>query len=126
MSELATPTGALGLTSWVSGRPNEPFSGTTPLANLLLSRQDYRILASTSGAITDRVVVKNGNVEVPFVLGRVWLLRLVDGFKAWEGWSDADGYYTATGLELGAEYVAVAIDPTRNHKTAGAGPVIAS
>ena len=42
------------------------------------------------------------------------------------GWSDAGGYYTATGLELGVEYIAVGIDPYRNHKATGAGPVVAT
>jgi hypothetical protein len=64
--------------------------------------------------------------ESPFANGRVWLLRLADGYKAWEGWSDAGGYYTATGLELGVEYIAVGIDPYRNHKATGAGPVVAT
>lgn len=64
--------------------------------------------------------------EQPYRNGRVWLLRLVDGRKAWEGYSDADGYYTAEALELGVEYIAVGIDPYRNHKTTGAGPVTAT
>ena len=68
----------------------------------------------------------NATTEVPFANGRVWLMRLADGFKAWEGWTDATGAYTATGLEIGVEYVALAIDPTRTHKTTGAGPVLAT
>ena len=55
----------------------------------------------------------------------MWLLRALDGFKAWEGHSDAQGYYRAEGLELGVAYIAVAIDPWGNHKTVGAGPVVA-
>ena len=88
--------------------------------------QDYRHLRPTTGTITDQVVVKAGAVDVPFALGRVWLLRLADGYKAWEGWSDAAGNYTATGLELGVEYIAVGIDPYRNQKATGAGPVLAT
>ena len=79
----------------------------------------------TTGTITDRVMFKAtpSSPESPFAQGRVWLLRLVDGYKAWEGWSNAAGYYTATGLELGVDYIAVGIDPLRNHKATGAGPV---
>lgn len=76
--------------------------------------------------ITDRVMRKTEAGELPFKDGRVWLLRLADGFKAWEGFSDADGYYTATGLELGVEYIAVGIDPYRDNKATGAGPVVAT
>jgi uncharacterized membrane protein len=79
-----------------------------------------------SGTITDRVVFKSGASELPFANGRVWLLRLADGYKAWEGWSSGDGWYTATGLELGVEYIAVGIDPYRNHRATGAGPVTAT
>ncbi len=84
-------------------------------------------MAPTTGAITDRVMFKAtpSSPEAPFAQGRVWLLRLADGYKAWEGWSNAAGYYTATGLELGVEYIAVGIDPYRNHKATGAGPVVA-
>lgn len=87
---------------------------------------DLRHLRATTGTITDRVVFKSGASELPFVNGRVWLLRLADGYKAWEGWSDSAGWYTATGLELGVEYVAVGIDPYRNHRATGAGPVMAT
>lgn len=88
---------------------------------------DLRHLHPTNGVVSDRVMFKAtpSSPEQPFALGRVWLLRAVDGFKAWEGWSDAGGYYTATGLEVGVEYVAVGMDPLRNFKATGAGPVVA-
>lgn len=81
-----------------------------------------------TGRITDRVMFRAdaSSPEQPYRNGRVWLLRLVDGRKAWEGYSDADGNYTAEDLELGVEYIAVGIDPYRNHKTTGAGPVTAT
>ena len=90
--------------------------------NLLLPQ------ASSTGVVSDRVMFKAtpSAPESPFAMGRVWLLRLADGYKAWEGWSDQAGYYTATGLELGIEYIAVGIDPLRNHKATGAGPVLAT
>lgn len=87
--------------------------------------KDWRIVGDTSGVISDRVMFKASpsSPESPFATGRVWLLRLADGYKAWEGWSNATGHYTATGLEVGVEYIAVGIDPLRNHKATGAGPV---
>lgn len=108
--------------------PYTPFSGLAPVI------QPGRLLQNflspqrpSTGVVSDRVMFKAtpSSPESPFAMGRVWLLRLVDGYKAWEGWSDAQGYYTATGLELGVEYIAVGIDPLRNHKATGAGPVLA-
>ena len=87
--------------------------------------RDFRHLLPTTGTVTDRVMFKAtpSSPESPFAMGRVWLLRLADGYRAWEGWSNQAGYYTATGLELGVDYIAVGIDPLRNHKATGAGPV---
>lgn len=99
---------------------------STPAVGSLL--QNFYTGKPASGVISDRVMFKAtpSSPESPFANGRVWLLRLADGYKAWEGWSDASGYYTATGLDLGVEYIAVGIDPYRNHKATGAGPVVAT
>ncbi len=90
--------------------------------------QNFLHLAASTGTVSDRVMFKATPTapESPFANGRIWLLRLADGYKAWEGWSDSGGYYTATGLELGVEYIAVGIDPYRNQKATGAGPVVAT
>jgi hypothetical protein len=106
----------------VEPRPAEPVRLLGPSGSL-----DMRQLNPTTGVVTDRVMFKAtpSSPEQPFAQGRVWLLRAFDGFKAWEGWSDAAGYYTATGLEVGVEYVAVGMDPQRNFKATGAGPVVA-
>ena len=113
------------LPGFVQGRAAVPYSGhhLAPLPSSL--RQDFRQQGVTTGVITDRVMFKAtpSSPESPFAQGRVWLLRLADGYKAWEGWSNQAGYYTATGLELGVDYIAVGIDPLRNHKATGAGPV---
>lgn len=87
--------------------------------------RDMRQIRPTTGVVSDRVMFKSSpsSPESPFARCRVWLLRLTDGHIAWEGWSNTQGYYTATGLELGEEYVAVGIDPARNQKATGAGPV---
>ena len=102
-----------------------PLGGTHAVGSLL---QNFRTGKLASGVISDRVMFKAtpSSPESPFAMGRVWLLRLDDGAKVWEGWSDAGGYYTATGLDLGVEYIAVGIDPYRNHKATGAGPVVAT
>lgn len=98
-----------------------------PVGRIAFALRDYRQVIETTGVISDKVMIKltASTPESPFAKGRVWLLRLSDGYKAWEGWSDADGWYTARGLELGVEYVAVGIDPYRDHKATGAGPVVA-
>ena len=49
--------------------------------------------------------------EQPFANALVWVLRRSDGYLAWSGFSDENGYYTASRLENGADYVAVGIDP---------------
>lgn len=125
MADIAFPAALASTLGAVLGRPVQPFSAIA-LAPLVAASVDIRHVRATTATITDQVVLKSGATELPFINGRVWLLRLADGYKAWEGWSDAAGYYTATGLEIGVEYVAMAIDPTRNHKTTGAGPVMAT
>lgn len=125
MAQLATSTELLALPHVVQGRPASRLGGAMPAPALCRLRDDLRQRYATNGQITDRVMFKAtpSSPESPFAMGRVWLLRLVDGYKAWEGWSNAAGYYTATGLELGVDYIAVGIDPYRNHKATGAGPV---
>ena len=119
ISVLAT----LSAPSWA----NPPYMGVRLISENLTVVTDIGPSDSV-GIIRDRVMIKltPSSPESPFAGGRVWLLRLVDGYKAWEGWSDAQGYYTATELEVGVEYIAVGIDPTRNHKATGAGPVVAT
>lgn len=128
MVDIATPVALLALPGAIQGRPSARFSAISPAPRPGNAQGDRRITNPTTGAITDRVMFKAtpSSPEAPFAKGRVWLLRLADGYRAWEGWSDAGGYYTATGLELGVEYIAVGIDPYRNHKATGAGPVVAT
>ena len=107
MAVLTTPTSLVGLSS----------------GNV----RDYRWPGIASGFVEDRVMIKltPSSPESPFKNGRVWLLRSIDGYKAWEGFSNELGWYTASGLEIGVEYIAVAIDPFKEHKATGAGPVVA-
>jgi hypothetical protein len=104
------------------------FSGVLPLPLPIRLAPDYRHSTPTTGRIVDYVMLKASPSapEVPFVRGRVWLLRAIDGYKAWEGFTDATGRYSAEGLELGVAYIAVGIDPWGKHKTAAAGPVVAT
>ncbi|MEG0920321.1 MAG: hypothetical protein RSD57_16250 [Comamonas sp.] len=89
--------------------------------------QDFRFSLSTSGEIRDRVMLKTSPTapEVPMPRARIWVHRLVDGYKAWEGFSDALGYYHASGLELGVTYVVTGVDMTGEHKSTAGGPVVA-
>ena len=125
MALIAIPGEVLFAPGAIIGRPNTPFLGLEALPAVDALQRDFRHTGATHGSVTDRVMFKAtpSSPESPFAMGRVWLLRLVDGYKAWEGWSNAAGYYTATGLELGVDYIAVGIDPLRNHKATGAGPV---
>lgn len=91
--------------------------------------RDWRFVGDTSGTLLEnnRVMVKPSPSapEVPFAGARVRLHRLTDGYCAWEGISDAAGYYWPRGLEVGLEYYPVAIDLTRTHECDAAGPVVA-
>ncbi|WP_423933157.1 hypothetical protein [Comamonas sp. 23] len=84
-------------------------------------------MGNTTGVINDRVMLKTSPSapEVPMASARVWALRLADGYKAWEGFSDALGYYHAAGLEVGVAYQVTAIDLTGEHKCTAGGPVVA-
>jgi sterol desaturase/sphingolipid hydroxylase (fatty acid hydroxylase superfamily) len=126
MADLAFPTSLTPVPGAVLGRGHALFSDVGLVPAPGHPQSDLRNIRPNTGTVSDRVVLKiNSTTEVPFVLARVWLLRAADGYKAWEGWSDAGGYYTATGLELGVDYVVMAQDPARVHKTTAAGPVTA-
>ena len=128
MAELAYLASRVGLAGAVaSTTPPLPFTAVRGVGLASSVGRDWRLVGDTSGTIRDRVMVKltPSSPESPFASGRVWLLRLTDGYKAWEGWSDAQGWYSARGLEVGVEYIAVGIDPYRDHKATGAGPVMA-
>lgn len=118
---------ALPMPGAIFGVPARTYAATAAQALLGRSVHDLRHAGATTGVVADRVMYKASASapELPFASGRVWLLRLADGYRAWEGFSDAQGNYRATGLELGVVYVAVAIDPWGNHKTVGASPVVA-
>ena len=95
-----------------------------------LAAVNFGLPGDTSGTIANnnRVVkrIDASGTEVPVAGARVRLHRLIDGYCAWQGTSDADGYYWPTGLEVGLEYYPVAIDLTRQFECDAAGPVLAT
>ena len=100
---------------------------SSPVGLASSNARDWRWPGIARGFVRERVMIKltPSSPESPFKNGRVWLLRAIDGYRAWEGYSDDQGWYTARGLEIGVKYHAVAIDPFEEHKTTAAGPVIA-
>ena len=125
---MSAPIVSLPLPGCLQGVPGLVFAGFAPAPVPGRLPQDYRHNASTVGRIVDYMMLKASPTapEVPFARGRVWLLRAIDGYKAWEGFTDASGRYSADGLELGVAYIPVGIDPTGQHKAAAAGPAVAT
>lgn len=80
------------------------------------------------GVVMDSVVLvpTPGAPQQPMPGARVLLIHGATRRVAWQGYSDTQGRYKATGLDLGEAYIAVGIDPWGNHKTAAAGPVVAT
>ena len=124
MTLIATPSPEPG---YISGRAPARFTTAQLQPTYSFLQEDFRQIRSTLGVVKDRVMLKTSPTapEVPFARARVWLLRLVDGYKAWEGYSDPLGYYRATGLEVGVAYAPFATDMTAMHKCTAGGPVVA-
>ena len=124
-SPILQPLAPHGL---LQGAPGAQYSCALPLPQPNRLPQDYRHSTPTAGRIVDYMMLKASPTapEVPFVRGRVWLLRALDGYKAWEGFTDAAGRYNADGLELGMTYIPVGIDPAGTHKASAAGPAVAT
>lgn len=129
MAELSYPVGLVDANAAVLGNAPSAFTSAVGIEIGHRVRQDYRYVGDTTGTIANnnRVFFKADatSPEVPFAGARVRLHKLQDGSCVWSGWSDASGYYRATGLEVGREYYPVAIDPTRTHQVTAAGPVVA-
>lgn len=124
---------ALPTIAAVQGNPAHIYNQAASLPAMARALRDFRVLGD-NGTWTDRVMFKATptSPEQPFANALVWVLRRSDGYLAWSGFSDASGYYTATGLERGVDYVALGIDPRDAaripagapglFKTVGAGP----
>ena len=132
ISELSLA--ALPAIAAVQGNPAHIYNQAASLPAMARALRDFRVLGDSDGTWTDRVMFKAGASapEQPFAGALVWVLRRADAALAWSGFSDASGYYTATGLERGVDYVALGIDPRDAarippgapglFKTVGAGP----
>jgi len=91
--------------------------------------RDWRFAAATDGhiAANHRVLHRPNSSApgAPFAGALVRLHRTADGRLAWQGLSDAQGWYHAAGLEVGASYYPVAIDLAGHYECVAAGPVVA-
>lgn len=127
MALLTFPTAPQPRPGFIQGQAPAKFTQLVPSPMHASLSQDFRLVGDTRGVINDRVMLKTSPSapEVPMARARVWALRLADGYKAWEGFSDALGYYHATGLEVGVAYQVTAIDLTGEHKCTAGGPVVA-
>lgn len=125
---MTAPIASLPLPGGLQGTAGAAFTGVMLCQRVGRLQQDYRLSAPTTGRVVDYMMLKPSPdaPEVPFARGRVWLLRAIDGYKACECWTDAQGRYSADGLELGVAYIPVGIDPTGTHKASAAGPAVAT
>ena len=114
----------------VAGQAAAYPAGTWMLPGLGASVRDWRLVADTTGTVAanNRVMFRAQptDPEAPFPGARVRLHRLADGYCAWQGVSDAQGYYWADGLEVGVEYYPIAIDLPGQFEVVAAGPVVAT
>ena len=104
-----------------------PSAAGKTLPSPLHAQRDFRFEGDTRGVVRSVATLKPAanQPEVPFANARIWLLRLADGGKVWEGKTDAAGNYVATNLVVGEQYVPVGIDPWLDHKSVAGGPVTA-
>ncbi len=133
MATLAYPVRPVAIGK-VSGAAAPGLARVAPQAIRAGLARDFRLVGDSRGTWTDRVMFKATptSPEQPFANALVWVLRRSDGYLAWSGFSDANGYYTATRLANGGDYVAGGIDPRGAarippdapgmFKTVGAGP----
>lgn len=128
-AEFAEAAREVGLAGSIQGRVLPRYSGAAGAGLVSGLGRDWRFFSDTGGTVlnNNRVMVKPSASapEAPFAGARVRLHRLADGYCAWEGISDAAGYYWPRGLEVGAAYYPVAIDLSGVHECDAAGPVIA-
>lgn len=127
MAEHVYPQTRVGLAGATPGRAPVGFAGAARRGLASGPGRDWRFATVNEGTITNnnRVMVKPdaSSPEAPFAGARVRLHRLLDGYCAWSGISDAQGYYWPRGLEVGMWYYPVAIDLTGTHECDAAGPV---
>lgn len=125
---MALEARLVGPAGYAAGRAPASFAGAM-LRGVVATLNDFRFPNDTTGTIAsnNRVMVKAGpdTPEAPMAGARVRLHRLPDGYCAWQGLSDAAGYYHPSHLEVGMMYVPVAIDLSGTYECVAAGPVVA-
>lgn len=106
----------------ISGKPASRYTGVarTPLPGRLAAYDTRGTIAANN-----RVMVKPdpSSPEIPYAGARVRLHHLLTGRLDWQGISDTQGYYHATGLTVDDWYYPVAIDLTGTYECDAAGPV---
>ena len=129
MAQLNYPLLLTGPLLAARGKARPAYTGARPASAPVRLARDFRLIADTTGTIANnnRVMyrVDPSAPELPFAGARVRLHRLADGYCAWEGISDANGTYHASGLEVGLLYYPIAIDLARQFECVAAGPVLA-
>lgn len=113
----------------VAGRPAALYSGVQPVGLLWVNSPNWRYTPPARATVLDnaRVLFKASpeTPEQPMPGARVRLHHLRTGVCAWQGTSDAQGYYYPYNLQVGHSYVPVAIDLQGNFECVAAGPVVA-
>lgn len=113
----------------VATRVPARYSGAWREPPLRFAATDFRSGADTSGTIAtnNRVMIKLApdSPEIAMAGALVRLQTRFDGRRAWQGMSDAAGYYYPHSLEVGKAYIPVAIDPSGTYECVAAGPVVA-
>lgn len=125
---MAIEVRLVGPAGHVAGRAPARFCGAALLGGERRA-SDLRSPNATTGTIAeDNLVLVKATPEsaaLPIRGARVRLHRAADGLCAWQGVSDAAGYYHATGLEVGVTYIPVAIDLSGTYECVASGPVVA-
>lgn len=129
MATLSHPTRQVGIASAIAGRVPYNYAGTQAIGLRDGVPGDWRYTPSARGTVLDnaRVLFKSSPEapEQPMLGARVRLHHLRTGVCAWQGASDAGGYYRPRNLQVGEYYVPVAIDLQGNFECVAAGPVMA-
>jgi hypothetical protein len=130
MALLAYPLQLTGPLLAARGKARAAYTKARPAPAPTRLARDWRLVADTTGTVAtnNRVMFRAqpSDPEAPFAGARVRLHRLADGYCAWQGASDAQGYYWADGLEVGVAYYPIAIDLLGQFEVVAAGPVVAT
>lgn len=132
MAALSYPTRQVGVFARLAARASAAYSGQRAcglIADPNHRLGDWRRTPPARGTVTNnaRVMVKPSaeDPERPMPGARVRLHHMRTGACAWQGMSDAQGYYSPYNLQVGASYIPVAIDLSGTYECVASGPVTA-